>query len=742
MKKLKNLVIVESPTKAKTLANFLDKNFTIESSYGHIRDLPKSDMGVDLENNFTPRYVIPTKNRKRVNNLKKLAENASQVYFATDEDREGEAISWHLQEIFKLPEEKIKRIAFHEITKEAILEAIENPRAIDLNMVDAQQARRILDRLVGYELSPFLWRKVAKGLSAGRVQSVAVRLIVEREKEIQNFKTQEYWTIEGDFLAQNKTFAAKLNKINGKSLKKFEIQNKNEAKTLLKELDGATYSVNNIESRDYKKYPLPPFTTSSLQQEANRRFGFSARQTMTLAQMLYEGVEIDKGKSTGLITYMRTDSVNLADKFINAALVLIANNYGKDYLVSGGRRFKTKSKVAQEAHEAIRPTEVERTPDGLINILEPGLLKLYTLIWQRAVASQMAEAKIKSTVIDLKTDKNKFNFQANGIIMVFDGYLKVYPTAVQENELPDVKKGEAVDLLKLNSLQHFTQPPARYSEAGLVKELEEKGIGRPSTYAPTIATIIERKYVEREEKRLKPTEIGIIVNDLLVEHFPKVVDYQFTAKMEDELDEVANGELKWQPMIKEFYLPFKKNLNEKEQELSKKDITEEKTDEICKKCGSPMIIKLGRYGKFLACSNFPTCRNTKRLNGNGEAEEPESTDEVCEKCGKAMVIKSGRYGKFMACSGYPECKNIKNIDKTIGVKCPSCAEGEIVVKRGRGGKNFYACNKYPDCKFSVWSKPTGEKCPDCSSLIIYGKNKTTICSNKACKFKKGAGSIE
>jgi len=736
MKSSKNLIIVESPTKAKTLANFLDKNFIIESSYGHVRDLPKSDMGVDTEHNFEPRYVIPTKNRKRVTQLKNLVKKAKEVYFATDEDREGEAISWHLQEIFGLPKDKVKRIAFHEITKEAVLEALENPRDIDLNLVDAQQARRILDRLVGYELSPFLWRKVAKGLSAGRVQSVAVRLIVEREREIQNFQTQEFWSIEGDFEAQNKNFTAKLNKVNGKSTDKFYLKNKEAADKILKELDGTKYSVNKIESKDYKKYPLPPFTTSSLQQEANRRFGYSARQTMTLAQRLYEGVAVNNGQAIGLITYMRTDSLNLADKFIKAAENLINKNFGVNYAVPTGRRFKTKSKVAQEAHEAIRPTEVERTPESLAGSLEPSLQKLYTLIWQRAVASQMTEAKIKSTVIDLKTDKNKYNFQANGNIMVFDGYLKVYPTAVQENELPDVKKDEAIDLLKLNPLQHFTQPPARYSEAGLVKALEEKGIGRPSTYAPTIATIIERKYVDREEKRLKPTEIGILVNDILVEHFPKVVDYQFTAKMEDDLDEIAIGQKKWQPMIKEFYLPFKENLTEKEQTLSKKEITEEKTDEVCEKCGSPMIIKLGRYGKFLACSNFPTCRNTKKLNGSGEKEEPEPTDQVCEKCGKPMVIKNGRYGKFMACSGYPECKTIKNIEQSTGIKCPSCQEGEIVVKRGRRGKNFYACNKYPDCKFSLWSKPTGGKCSACGSLMVYGKNKTLVCSNKKCPSNK------
>lgn len=729
----KNLVIVESPTKAKTISKFLDSSYKIESSFGHIRDLPKSEMGIDIENDFKPRYVIPTKSRKRVNQLKKLAEKSETIFYATDEDREGEAIAWHLDTIFGNPN-NTKRIAFHEITKEAISEAIKNPRNIDSHLVNAQQARRILDRLVGYELSPLLWKKVAKGLSAGRVQSVALRLIAERERETEAFKPQEYWTIDATFEKEKQKFKAQLYKTPEKKLSRFDVASEAQAKELVKKLKDQNYQVAKIEEKETVRYPYPPFTTSTLQQQANRQLGFSAKQTMMLAQQLYEGIELGNLGSIGLITYMRTDSVNLSDKFLNESSKLIRDKFGQGYYI-GRKYYKAKSKTAQEAHEAIRPTDVSRTPENTKQYLNSNQYKLYNLIWKQAVACQMAEAKIKNTNVDVASDNN-YIFRANGSVVVFDGFLKLLPNGTDENILPQLKKNDQLDLEKIISNQHFTKPPGRYSEAGLVKALEEYGIGRPSTYAPTIATIIERKYIEKEAKKLKPTDIGFVVNDLLVEHFPKIVDYKFTAKMEEDLDDIASGEKNWQPIIKKFYQPFKQNLMRKERQLSKKDFTEEQTEKICEKCGQPMIIKLGRYGKFLACSNYPDCKNTKPLNGNGEAGEPEITDEKCEKCGKPMVVKNGRYGKFLACSGYPDCKNIKNIEDKTGVKCPQCGEGEIVTKRSRQGKAFYSCNRYPDCQYALWNKPTGDKCPDCGSLLVMGAKNTVRCSNKGCKYKK------
>ncbi|MBU1164945.1 type I DNA topoisomerase [Patescibacteria group bacterium] len=734
----KNLVIVESPTKAKTITKFLGSKYQVESSFGHTRDLPKSKMGVDVENNFEPKYVIPTKVRKNVTKLKKLAEKAPIIYFATDEDREGEAISWHLAEIFKTPKDKIKRIVFHEITKEAILEALDNPRGIDMNLVDAQQARRIVDRLVGYELSPFLWKKVVKGLSAGRVQSVAVRLVIEREREIKAFKPDEYWTIDAKFLPQSVApddkpieFESELHKIDGKIVKKLQIKKDKDAKKIIDDLKGAKYSVLEITQKESKRSPLPPYTTSTLQQDANRRLGYGPKQTMIIAQQLYEGIKVGK-EQTGLITYMRTDSVNLADKFLGEAKDYITENFGKDHGVSSPRKYKTKSKGAQEAHEAIRPTSAFRDPHSIKEGLDPRQYKLYKLIWQRAVASQMAEAVIDNTTIDIKAGVTPYTFQSKGTVIKFDGFLKVWPGGSKEAILPQLKQNDPLDLTKLKPYQHFTKPPARYSEAGLVKVLEEHGIGRPSTYAPTIATIQARNYVQKEERRLKPTEIAFMVNDLLVEHFPKIVDYEFTAKMEDDLDEIAEGKQTWQKTIKEFYMPFKKNLEDKYEEVSK-TLTEEKTDEVCDKCGKPMIIKTGRFGKFMACTGFPECKNTKPIDGKGNAKE-EKTDEKCKKCGSDMVIKHGRFGKFLACSKYPDCKTTKQIVKSTGMKCPACEKGEIVQKRGRGGKSFYACDEYPDCKQAYWSKPTGKKCPDCGSLVVYGANETERCSSKECKY--------
>lgn len=594
----KKLVIVESPTKAKTISKFLGTDYTIESSFGHVRDLPKSKLGVDIENNFEPQYVIPTRAKKKVTELKKRAKDASMVYFATDEDREGEAISWHLLELFGIPQEKTKRIVFHEITKDAILEALDHPRDIDKHLVDAQQARRVLDRLVGYNLSPLLWKKVARGLSAGRVQSVAVRLIVEREREIKAFTADEFWTIDAIFNESNKEFEAKLFSINNKTLGKLEIKNKQEADDILKNLEKCTFSVTDIEKKRTRKNPLPPFTTSTLQQTANNRLSFSAKQTMMIAQQLYEGIEIGQQGSVGLITYMRTDSINLAERFLQEAGSFIKKTYGDNY-TNGPRRFAGKSKLAQEAHEAIRPTDVTNHPDEIKEYLSLQQYRLYKLIWQRAVASQMAAAEIDSTRADIQANDTPYLFRANGSVIAFDGFTKIYPTAAKENILPELKNKQLVNLVSVKGNQHFTQPPARYSEATLVKVLEENGIGRPSTYAPTIATIQERGYVIKEEKKLKPTDLAFLVNDLLVEHFPNIVDYEFTAKMEDELDSVATGEKKWQPVIKNFWGPFSVRLEDKEKNLTKQEVMSQRELGTDPKTGKPVSVRFGRFGPFV-----------------------------------------------------------------------------------------------------------------------------------------------
>lgn len=736
------LIIVESPTKAKTISKFLGKNFKIESSFGHIRDLPKSTLGVDVENNFTPKYLIPTKARKNLNKLKELAAKAEDVVLATDEDREGEAIAWHLQEALKLDPQKTERIVFHEITKDAIFAALEHPRTLDMNQVDAQQARRVLDRLVGYELSPFLWKKVARGLSAGRVQSVAVRLVVEREKEIKAFKPEEYWTIEAELAPKNdleKIIPSRLNKIDGAVVDKMEIKNKAAADKIQNDLEGAKYQVANIEQKQVKKNPPAPFTTSTLQQVANRLLGYSAKRTMMLAQQLYE---------EGYITYMRTDSLNLADKFLSDAHKYLRNQVGDKYALKTPRKFKTKSKGAQEAHEAIRPTEAENTPESLADKLNDSQKKLYTIIWQRAIASQMPEAIFAASAIDFDAVGTAYQFRATGQVLEFDGYLKVYPERSKELELPKLKPAEELKLLNLNKEEHFTKPPARYSDAGLVKELERYGIGRPSTYAPTLATIEARNYVNRDDnKKLAPTDIAFVVNDLLVEHFPETIDYQFTAKMENDLDRIAEGEIAWQPVIKNFYEPFHKNLEEKYNTIKKENIMPEETTNVkCDKCGAPMIVKTGRYGKFLACSAFPDCKNIKSMAPDGSVNnekdkafaelEKKYKDEICEKCGEKMALKNGRFGPFLACTGYPNCKNIRSIKEnsnTTGIKCPACGKGEIVQKRSKRGV-FYACNAYPDCKNAYWGKPTGEKCPECDSLLIETKEGVK-CSGKGCDYK-------
>lgn len=738
-----NLVIVESPTKAKTISKFLGKDFVIRASVGHVRDLPKSKMGIDIENNFEPQYEISKDKAKVIKELKDLAKDSDEIYFATDEDREGEAITWHLADILKIAPSKVKRITFHEITKTAILHALEHPRKIDQNLVDAQQARRILDRLVGYELSPFLWKKVFYGLSAGRVQSVAVRLIVERELEREKFKKEEYWTIGSIFSTLKKEqITAELNKINNKKLDKFDINNSKDAEKIKNDLKDLDFKIANIEERNSKKTVPNPFTTSTLQQDAANKFGYAAKNTMRIAQQLYEGVSIGKDGQVGLITYMRTDSVNLSENFMNQAKDYIVENFGKGYYNGSFRIFKTKSKMAQEAHEAIRPTLVAYSPESIKQYLAPDQYKLYKLIWDRSVATQMKDAESKTVSYDIEDDKKSYSFRASGTTLVFDGFMKVYQRSGEDNILPKVEIGENVKLLEVTPEQHFTEPPARYNDAGLIKALEENGIGRPSTYASITSTILERKYVEKDEaKRYYPTDTGRLVNRILCEHFPEIVDIHFTAKMEDGFDEIAGGTQEWKPFIKDFYTPFKKNLEKKDKELDKKELTEEATEEICDKCKSKMVIKYGKFGKFYACSNYPECKNTKEIGSDGKQEEEEKLDEKCELCGAQMAIKRGRYGKFTACSNYPTCKNIKKQANGTGIKCLKCGVGEMVQKRSRFGF-FYSCSDYPKCNHILSNKPVpSEKdptinaaCKKCKAgLVYYGKDGDKIkCSNREC----------
>jgi DNA topoisomerase I len=736
------LIIVESPTKAKTISKFLSKDYQVESSFGHIRDLPTSTMGVDIENNFEPKYVIPARSKKAVSALKVAAKKADTIILASDEDREGEAIAWHLVEALKVKEEKTKRIVFHEITKSAILKALDNPRTINHDLVNAQQARRILDRLVGYELSPFLWKKVAKGLSAGRVQSVAIRLIVEREREISAFKAQEYWTVVADYKnLEEIKYSANLFRLKGKSFDKLSIDKKI-AEQIKKDSKGSVNKISKIEKKSLSKNPNPPFTTSTLQQAANRHLGFSAKQTMTLAQKLYE---------QGYITYMRTDSFNLSADFLKEAKEYLEGSLGKEYTLDKPRTFKSKSKNVQEAHEAIRPTLATRLPEDIEQKSDRGVYRLYKLIWERAVATQMPAAKFDATSIDTEmncSNGEQYIFRASGQVINFPGYLKIYPEKTTEQQLPNLKEGEEINLDKITIAEHFTKPPARYSDAGLVKELEKHGIGRPSTYAPTIATIITRNYVRRnEEKRLQATDISFVVNDLLVNHFPKIVDYNFTAELENSLDDVALGKKEWQPVISDFYQDFHTNLSNKYEEINKSDIMpEEKSKEKCDKCGALMLIKTGRYGKFLACSAYPDCKNIKKMPGEkGSQTSDPALDglkekykgEACDKCGADMIVRSGKYGPFLACSAYPKCKNIKNINEEKGpdITCPACQQGKIVKKFSKRGA-FYACSAYPDCKNAYWSKPTGDKCPSCDSLLITDKENEIVCSDKGCGYKK------
>ncbi len=672
---MNTLIIVESPTKAKTIQKFLGSGYKVLSSFGHVRDLPKRKLGVDVENDFAPDYIIPTKAKKTVAALKKAIKKDTKIILATDEDREGEAIAWHLSEVLSI--ENPERMVFHEITESAIKEALKNPRTIDLNLVNAQQARRILDRIVGYKLSPFLWKKISKGLSAGRVQSVAVRLVVEREREIEKFIAQEYWTVEATLKSKRDEFIAFLFKKDDKLIDKLEIKSETEAEEILKSLNNAEYKIINIEKKEAKKNPLPPFTTSTLQQEAWKKLHFPARFTMGIAQNLYEN---------GLITYHRTDSVNLSQLALDASKKFITESFGKNYWAGYFRQYASKGRT-QEAHEAIRPTYAHNIPANLK--LDDRGFKLYNLIWQRFIASQMAPAVFDATSLDISA--NDCVFRANGQTLKFDGFLKVYPMKFNELSLPTLTNGQSLELVKIDKGQHFTEPPARYNEASLIKALEKAGIGRPSTYAPTLTTIQTRNYIEKnDQKRFKPTEIGTVVNDILVENFPEIVDMEFTAKLEKELDEIAEGKDTYIKTCKDFYIPFAKNLKNKYEEVLKKDITDKPTNKICPKCGAPLVERLGRFGRFYACPKFPICKHAESIEGDSN---------------------------------------------TIKIKCPKCQTGEITGKRTKKGKIFYACNKFPDCDFALWDKPINEKCPKCDSLLIE-KGKTIKCSNKECGYKK------
>jgi DNA topoisomerase-1 len=670
-----SLIIVESPTKAKTIGTFLDKNYKILSSYGHVRDLPKSSLGIEPENDFKIKYVIPTKARKNVNLLKKEVEKADMVYIATDPDREGEAIAWHLIELLKLGKDKdYQRISFHEITPQAINNALKKSSTLDINLVNAQQARRALDRIVGYKLSPLLWKKIARHLSAGRVQSVALKLIVDREREIQNFIPEEYWTITGLFEKNNNKVETLLSKIKNK---KPLIKNEKEAKEIMDSLKNKEYVLSKLEKKTTKRNPLPPFITSTLQQEASKKIRFPSSLTMKVAQELYE---------KGYITYHRTDSLNLSSQSISAAKNFIIKHFGKEYAIESGRKFKTK-KRAQEAHEAIRPTNIENTPDKLK--LDERQKKLYNLIWTRFTACQMKEALFNSVKIEISS-KEKDCFEASGLQLKFDGFLKVYNMKIEEKEIPQFNEKDSMNLSELKPSQHFTKPPARFNEASLIKELENNEIGRPSTYAPTISTIQKRNYVlKNDDKRFEPTETGISVNDLLAEHFPEIVDIKFTAKMENDLDDIAQGK-DWIELLKTFYSPFNEKLEKKYNEIAKKPIEQKLANKNCPKCGKPMLIKRSRFGEFMACPGFPECRYTESI----------------------------------------EDKNTKT-----GIICPKCEQGEIIAKRTKKGKIFYGCSQWPECDFASWYKPTGERCPKCNSLLIE-KGKKIVCENKNCDFIK------
>lgn len=740
-----NLVIVESPAKAYTIKSYLGSNYKVMASKGHVRDLPKSTLGIDIEHGFEPHYINIRGKGELIRELKKEAKNADRIYLATDLDREGEAISWHLAAALGLPEDKIKRITFNEITKSAIKESIKSPRKIDIDLVNAQQTRRILDRIVGYKLSPFLWKTVKSGLSAGRVQSIATKIIVEREDEIRAFVPREYWTVDAVLTSDGRDFTAHYYGEAG-SKDKNELSAESEAVRIKDDCFGKKFVCTEIKKGNRTKSPAPPFITSTLQQEASKKLNFQSQRTMRVAQELYEGVNLghENGGVQGLITYMRTDSLRVAAEAQSAALEYIAENYGRDYCPEKPRVYRTKAN-AQDAHEAIRPSKVALDPEKIKKMLTPDQYKLYKLIWRRFLASQMSSAVLSTVNAEFACESHIF--KSSGYTVKFRGYMALYEetsdTADTEREvvLPPVDKDAELNARDIIPEQHFTEPPSRYTEASLIKFLEEKGIGRPSTYTPIITIIISRGYVKRDGKSLRPTDLGEIITRLMNKSFPDIVDYKFTASMENQLDEIENGNATMLDMLSKFYEGFSRELDEAEKTVSKEtyEAPAEETDIICEKCGSRMIVKNGRYGRFAACPNYPECKNTKQLNKSGTAEaekEPEIAPFKCEFCGSDVVVRQGRYGAFYACSRYPECKFTKQKVKSLGVSCPKCGR-DIVTKYGRNKTVFYSCSGYPECDFSSWDLPTNEKCPQCGEMLYQKKGRALlVCKKEGCGYKR------
>ena len=744
-----NLVILESPGKIGAVKSYLGSNYKVIASIGHVRDLPKSTLGIDTENGFEPHYINIRGKGDLIKELKKEAKNADKIFFATDPDREGEAISWHLAAILGEDAKKAKRISFNEITKSAVKEAIKHPRNIDVNLVNSQQARRILDRIVGYQISPFLWKTIKSGLSAGRVQSVATKIIVEREEEIKKFVPVEYWTIAASLkTVKNRNVVANYY---GKKGKKAKISDKKQADKILADINGGDFVVAEIKKSSKNRAPQPPFITSTMQQEASKKYNFQSQKTMKIAQELYEGINLgaENGGTQGLITYMRTDSLRISTEAHASAKEYIVEKFGNDYYPTSTRIYKSKTN-AQDAHEAIRPSKISLDPAKIKKHLTLDQYKLYKLIWERFLASQMASAQIDTVVVDF--ENNGYTFRSTGNTIKFAGYMAVYGDyengdnadiesgIFEKNKIPTLTKDEVLSCKSIDASQHFTEPPLRYDEASLIKFLEEKGIGRPSTYTPIITVIISRGYVAREGRFLKPTPLGDVTTKVMKEHFPEIVDYQFTANMENNLDIIENGEVSMSDVLGEFDDGFKKSLEKANDTLGSKEIEvpQEETDIICELCGSKMVIKNGRFGKFAACPNYPTCKNTKTLTDDGKetvTKKDIAVDFKCEICGADMVVRQGKFGDFYACSNYPKCKNTKAKDTKLNLDCPICG-AEIVTKFTKSKKQFYSCSAFPKCKFSTWDIPTEEKCPQCGTMMIKKKNKDySYCANEQCGYK-------
>lgn len=751
------LVVVESPAKAKTIKKYLGKGYQVLASYGHVRDLLPKEGAVDPSNDFAMKYVVIEKNANQVKAIADALKKVDELLLATDPDREGEAIAYHLCELMKekglLKDKPVHRVVFHEITKSAIIEAIDHARELSMDLVNAQQARRALDYLVGFNLSPLLWRKVRPGLSAGRVQSPALRMIVERELEIEKFIAREYWTIEADVTKDSQPFTAKLVEYAEEKLKQFSVTDGSQANKIiadLKKVGKGKLVVKNIEKKKRKRNPSAPFTTSTLQQESSRKLGFGAARTMRIAQQLYEGIDIGEG-AQGLITYMRTDSVNLASVAVEEIRDTIVARFGKDTLPDTAHVYKTKAKNAQEAHEAIRPTSASLHPDDIKNALSADQYKLYNLIWKRTIASQMIPATIDTVAVDLSSGEGHL-FRANGSIIAIAGFLQVYEEGIDDAKkedggkmLPPLKEGDVLPVIDIRGEQHFTEPPPRFSEATLVKTMEEYGIGRPSTYATIISTLQQREYANLENKRFHPTDVGRVVNRFLTTYFQQYVDYGFTAQLEDELDEVSRGEKEWRPVLHEFWQPFINLVKETQENVQRKDVTQEPIDEKCPQCGGALSIRLGRRGRFIGCTSYPECDYTRSLeDGSSEEAKPEMVEgRLCPTCNSPLQIKKGKYGKFIGCSSYPECKFIEPLEKPedTNVQCPSCKEGSILKRKSRQGKIFFSCSRYPDCKYALWYQPLNEPCPTCAwpitAVKTTKKNGTErVCPQQSCKFSE------